>query len=173
MNLSARILGVIERAERVFVVLAFAVLSIVLFFDVLSRELTAAGVYWAPQVGVWANVILVMAGFGLASAGGTHLRPRFADGWLPQKWEPVLVFLQHFVMALFCAALGLVALDVVIGSWRLGEVSLDLFLPIWPVQAFLPLAFFTAALKHALYAFYPSLRPSERGAFDTQLGEQS
>jgi TRAP-type C4-dicarboxylate transport system permease small subunit len=140
------------------------VLILVVFADVVSRELTGAGLYWATQIGVWANVFVVLAGFGLASADGAHLRPRFADGWLPTGFAPALEFLQHLVMSLFCIAIGSLSLSVVLGSFRLDEVSLDLYLPIWPVQALLPLAFFTAAVRHAIYAFVPALRPTETGA---------
>ena len=93
-----RLLAVLAQVERVLCVSAFLLLVAVLFADVLSRELTAAGLYWAPQIGVWANVFVVMAGFGLASTAGAHLRPRFADDWLPQAWGRALEFLQHFVM---------------------------------------------------------------------------
>ena len=163
---ASSLLGLLGRIERLLCISAFAVLVVVLFADVISREATAAGIHWASQIGVWANVFVVMAGFGLASAGGAHLRPRFADGWLPQSWHSVLVTIQHLCMAAFCAAIGGVALAVVLGSYRLGEVEITLFLPVWPVQAMLPLAFFTGALRHLIYALLPELRPAESGAFD-------
>ena len=99
---AARLLAAAGLVEKTLCVAAFAVLVAVLFADVISREATAAGLHWASQIGVWANVAVVMAGFGLASASGAHLRPRFLDALLPQSWEPVLGFLQHFCMALFC-----------------------------------------------------------------------
>jgi TRAP-type C4-dicarboxylate transport system permease small subunit len=163
-------LQIIRRVEKLLAITAFCILIGVVFADVVSRELTGAGLFWASQVGVWANVFVVMTGFGLASAGGAHLRPRFADGWLPGKWERALGFLQHGVMSLFCIAIGTVALSIVLGSWQLGEVSLDLYMPIWPVQALLPAAFYTSAVRHALYAFIPDLRPVETGAMQA-LGE--
>lgn len=163
-----RLLAWLTRVERGLCIAAFAVLVLVLFADVLSRELTAAGLYWAPQVGVWANVLVVAAGVGLASAAGVHLRPRFADSWLPRRWAPVLAVLQHACTALFCGAAGWLALLVVLESRRLGAVSLDLFLPIWPVQALLPAALFAAAIRHACYTFYPALRPAENSAFAQQ-----
>ncbi len=167
---ASRLLAMISRVEKLICTIAFAVLVAVLFVDVISREATAAGLHWASQIGVWANVAVVMAGFGLASAGGAHLRPRFLDTVLPDKWEPLLGFLQNFVMALFCAAIGVVALLVVAGSYRLGEVEITLFWPVWPVQALMPLAFFTAMLRHLLYAWQPQLRPSDSGAFDIDAG---
>lgn len=163
-RLVRRVLGVLQTAEKLLAGSAFAVLVLVVFADVLSREITGAGLYWASQVAVWANVIVVMAGFGLASAHGAHLRPRFADTWVPERWAPALETIQHLCMALFSLAFGLLAGRVVAGSWRLGEVSIDLFVPVWPIQIFLPLAFFAAALRHSIYAFVPALRPSDSSA---------
>ena len=86
-SLAGRVLAAIRVVEKTLVVTAFSILVLVVFADVVSREITGAGLYWASQVGVWANVIVVMAGFGLASADGVHLRPRFADNWLPATWD--------------------------------------------------------------------------------------
>ncbi|MGI9291183.1 MAG: TRAP transporter small permease, partial [Gammaproteobacteria bacterium] len=135
---AVRLLSFIGRLERGLVVTAFLLLVGVVFADVVSRELTGAGLYWASQTGVWANVIVVMAGFGLASADGSHLRPRFADGWLPASWNGMLQTLQHVVMAVFCVSIALLAGRVTYGSWQLGEVSIELMMPVWPVQLFLP-----------------------------------
>ena len=77
-------------------------------------------------------------------------------------------------MAVFCCLIGALAAGVVADSWRLGEVSLELFVPIWPVQVFLPLAFGVAAVRHALFATYPGLRPDERSALALEnRGRQS
>jgi TRAP-type C4-dicarboxylate transport system permease small subunit len=159
-----KVLRVLHLSEQALCVTAFALLVVIIFADVLSRELTGAGLYWATQSGVWANVVVVMAGFGLASSNGAHLRPRFADRWLPESWSGLLATAQHAVMSLFCAAAAWLAAMVVAGSFRLGVVSLDLFVPIWPVQLMLPLALATAALRHAIYARVPATRPQESGA---------
>jgi TRAP-type C4-dicarboxylate transport system permease small subunit len=168
---AAGLLRWLSRAERWLVLSAFLVLVLVVFADVLSREIAGSGLYWASQTAIWANVLVVMAGFGLASAAGAHLRPRITDDWLPASWDPVLQFLQHLVMALFCGAIGALAAWVTYGSWQLGEISIDLLLPIWPVQMFLPLAFFSASLRHLLYAIYTDLRPPETGGLAVLASE--
>jgi TRAP-type C4-dicarboxylate transport system permease small subunit len=167
----ARVLNGLQRLEKFLVITAFLLLVVVIFADVVSRELTGAGLYWASQVGVWANVLVVMAGFGLASAEGVHLRPRFTDSWLPVSWEPVLCRAQHLCMALFCAAIALLAARVVVTSWQLGEVSIALYLPIWPVQLFLPLAFAAATFRHLLYALFPELQPADSNAMVRVVAE--
>ena len=161
---AAQSLSAIRAVEKLLCIAAFAVLVTVVFADVLSRELTGAGLYWASQTGVWANVLVVMAGFGLASADGAHLRPRFTDSWLPASWTGVLQLLQHCTMAVFCFAIAALSLGVVLGSWQLGEVDIDLFLPIWPVQAALPAAFLAGGLRYTIYALCPALRPQETSA---------
>lgn len=167
----SRILNGLQYLEKYLVIAAFLLLVVVVFADVVSRELTGAGLYWASQVGVWANVLVVMAGFGLASADGAHLRPRFTDSWLPISWEPALCRAQHLCMALFCSAIALLAARVVFTSWQLGEVSIALYLPIWPVQLFLPLAFTAATVRHLLYVFFPELRPGDNNAMTMTIDE--
>jgi len=168
---AAQALRAIRAVEKYLCISAFAVLVTVIFADVLSRELTGTGLYWASQTGVWANVLVVMAGFGLASADGAHLRPRFTDSWLPARWTDVLQFLQHFTMAVFCFAIAALSLGVVLGSWQLGEVDIDLFMPIWPVQAALPAAFFAGGLRYTIYAVRPKLRPQETSALALENAE--
>lgn len=154
----------LHRAERTVVIIAFAGMVAVVFADVLAREVTGIGLPWARQVGVYFNIVVVMFGIGLASASGSHLRPRFADNWLPSRWEPGLSFVQHALFALFCLAFAAVAGDMVASSVRLDERSEILRLPVWPIQAVIPLVFLIAALRHGIYALRRDLRPAPPSA---------
>lgn len=156
-----RLLAAVERFERVVTFVAFLVLIAVIFGDVGMREVSGSGLHWARQAGVYANLIVVMFGIGLASAGGAHLRPRFADAWLPTRWEPVLMRIQDGLMACFCLCFAVVAGAVVVDSYGLGERSVVLRILIWPFQAVVPLVFLIATLRHGLYAVFPMLRPQE------------
>jgi len=165
-----RVLAWLERVERGVTGAAFLVLIVAVFIDVLNREFTGTGLHWARQVGVYANVFVVMFGLGLASAGGAHLRPRFADNWLPQSLSPWLDRGNDLGMAVFCAAFTLVAGSVVGESIALEERSVALRIAIWPFQAVVPLAFGIAACRHLVYALMPELRPAESGALaDTEV----
>ncbi len=157
----ARVLGRIGRVERMLSFTAFLVLIAVVFADVASRELTGTGLHWARQAGVYANLFVVMFGIGIASAHGAHLRPRFADRWLPARWEPLLVRAQEGLMALFCLAFALVAAGVVMDSYALLERSVVLRVPVWPFQAVIPVVFLIAAFRHGAYAVFSALRPPD------------
>lgn len=159
---AAAFLARVARVERAVTFAAFVALVAVLFADVLSRELTGAGLVWARQAGVWANLVLTMVGIGIASSAGAHLRPRFADGWLPAAWGPQLERLGEALMAAFCIAFASIAFFAVAETHALDERAAMPDWPVWPFQAVIPAVFVVAALRHALYAAWPGLRPAGR-----------
>ncbi len=161
-----RALEFVRHAELAITCAAFAILASVIFADVLVREFTGSGLSWARQIGVYANVVVTIIGIGLASAGGTHLRPRFADHWLPAAWDPWLTRIGELLTALFCLAFAWLALGVVRETYELDERSVVLRLVVWPFQSVLPIAFLLAALRHAGYGIWPALRPAEHGEGD-------
>jgi TRAP-type C4-dicarboxylate transport system permease small subunit len=175
--IARRLLEAMLRVERIVTFVAFLVLITVIFGDVAIRELTGSGLHWARQAGVYANLFVVMFGVGIASASGGHLRPRFADNWLPARFEPLLRRVQDALMACFCLFFAVIAATVVVDSAALGERSAVLRVAVWPFQAVVPLVFAFATVRHGLYAAHPSLRPPDSsGAIpldDAQLGSEA
>lgn len=165
MRSAERILAVISRTERLVAFLAFLLLVAVVFLDVVNRELTGTGLHWALQIGVYANFIVVMLGIGVASAGGAHLRPQFADRWLPRRFEPVVVRLQEAVTSLFFLGFAIVGATVVEETRLLGERAPVLGNLVWPLQGLIPAVFLLATIRHGLYAVWPALRPHSVEAF--------
>ena len=138
----------------------FVLLTTVLFLDILLRSLFGNGLAWSHQVGVYANVVVSLIGIGLASAKGVHLRPRFADHWLPASWQPALERLQHVATAIIFLLFAALSINLVSETWQLQERSTVLQTPVWPVQLLLPVAFALAVLRHLLFALYPQLQPA-------------
>lgn len=155
-----QLLHTLRRVELVVTFAAFVVLATVIFADVVIRELTGTGLAWAREVGVYANVVVTLVGIGLASDAGAHLRPRFADRWLPAAWEPTLLRVGEILTTLFCLSFAYIALRVVLETRDLDERSVVLRMAVWPVQAVLPLAFVLTAVRHAAFARWPSLAPA-------------
>ncbi len=159
--MAERFLQTLGRVERVITTAAFALLIAAIFLDVFSREITGVGLHWARQAGVYANIIVVMFGLGLASAGGNHLRPRFADNWLPASWNPVVIRLQDGLMSVFCLFAGAAGAQLTWESIQLGERSTLLPILIWPVLLAIPLAFILVGIRHAVYAANPASAPRD------------
>ena len=159
-----RLLSILYEVERAIAITAFALLVVVIFSDVVIRVISGSGLYWARQIGVYANIIKVMFGIGLASAANSHLRPRFADGWLPKSWGPFLEHFSEVLMTIFCIVFAVVAFDLVRETYLLDVRSVVLRIIVWPIQGVIPLVFVLATLRHGLYARWPDLKPPEQGA---------
>jgi C4-dicarboxylate transporter, DctQ subunit len=151
----------VERAEIAITASAFLVLIAVIFADVVVRRVTGSGIVWAREVGVFANIVLSMVGIGIASAHGSHLRPRFVDSWLPATWDPLMKRIQDLLTAFAFAILAWLAWRVVSETRELQETSTVLRWLVWPIQLCLPLAFGLAAVRHLLFASVPNLRPRD------------
>ncbi|MEO8445523.1 MAG: TRAP transporter small permease [Gammaproteobacteria bacterium] len=164
MRTAERLLKILSGLERLGAFLAFLVLIGVVFLDVASREVTGTGLHWAMQVGVYANLVVVLLGIGITSAAGAHLRPRFADGWLPRAWDGVLGRLQEGVTGLFFAAFAIVGALVVAETRELGERAPVLGNLVWPLQALIPAVSAAGAVRHLIYSAWPALRPRQPAA---------
>lgn len=158
----------LRRAELAVTTAAFVVLVAVIFADVAVRRVTGSGIVWAREIGVMANIVLTIIGIGLASADGTHLRPRVFDRLVPERWDPVMTRIQEALTALAFAGLAVVAFLVVRETIELDDRSIVLRWVVWPIQASLPIAFAVATIRHGLFALRPELRPRERGEGDLE-----
>jgi len=165
----ARLLAAIRAGEVALTTAAFVVLVVVIFSDVLWRWTTGSGIFWAREVGVFANIVLTIIGIGIASSDGTHLRPRFFDGAFPARWDGGLTRIQELLTATGFALLAWVAVGVVQETMALEDRSIVLRWLVWPVQLVLPVAFALGALRHCIFGLVPTLRPAERGEADLEV----
>lgn len=162
-------------AERCLAVVLFAAMGGLLIADVGLREIRGVGLSGASRIAVYCFIALSMISMGLASAAAEHLRPRFLDGIVPERWEPLVQRVQEALMSAFCLIFAVVAIGVVAETRELGEVSPMLRLPIWPMQIVIPVAFAVAGLRHGLFAIFLPLKPLRRGAAEAaaEPGTQS
>ena len=157
--MAKKILSRLTLIEKWMTFTAFLILVVVMFADVAIRELSGTGLHWSRQIGVYANLFVVMFGLGVASSESAHLRPEFADNWLPESWNPILERFQEGLMCLFCLVFSIVATQVVIETFNDDVQSMVLRIAIWPFQAIIPIAFFMTSIRNLIYTMYPNLRP--------------
>ena len=154
-----QILTIIRRIELVIATTAFILMVVVAFLDVALRETLGTGLDGAREAAVLLMILLVMSGFGLATASGRQLRPRFTDGLLPEAWQPGLQRFGDLLSAMIFALLGVLALIFVAESIQLREATPVLRIPSWLIQMVFPLAFGQAMLRHLVYFARPDLKP--------------
>jgi len=158
-----RLLEGLRRVETAVAGGCLALMTAVVFADVMGREIWETGILGAQKLGVYAFVYAGFLGLPLATGPGVHLRPRFADGLARAVPARLMARLQNGVAALLSLALSWVALSFALETRALGETSLALPIPVWLVQIVLPYAFLSSGLRHALFALFPALTPTETG----------
>lgn len=148
--------------EATVCILAFSGTAIALMADVLAREFFGDGIFGAQRFGVWATAVAGLVGFALVTAERGHLRPQFADGWLPKALDPYMDRIGEVVSAVICIVLGGFAVGFVQSSFELGERGMAIPIVVWPIQIILPWMFFSSALRHLAFAVWPVLRPESK-----------
>ena len=159
MDAARRFLRRLWLLEATVCVLAFSITAIALIADVLGREFFGNGIFGAQRLAVWTTAIAGLVCFALVTAEGGHLRPRFADGWLPKAIEPHIDRIAELVSAAICIFLGWFAIGFVQSSAALGERGMAIPIVVWPIQLILPWMFLSSALRHLCFAAWPELRP--------------
>lgn len=159
MEPAKKFLAFVSKMERAITLIAFAVMTLVIIADVFSRKLTGVGIAGAPRIGVFAMIATAFVSFGLASDARRHLRPRFADTWLPDHWDGAITRVQELLTAAFCLAFAVIGVGVVMETYALGEATRMLRIPVWPMQALIPAVFFVATIRHSIFGLIPALRP--------------
>lgn len=169
-----RTLALLLRLEAGVAIACLVAASAMILLDWLGRELLlplarAAGLVqgFALQPGLsryalYAILVATFAGFAVASATGAHLGSGLGQvpmpAWLSQRREQV----GNLLTGLVFVAAAWYALRFVQASFESGARASFLAWPVWPLQAALPLAMASSALRFLCFAAWPGLRPAGR-----------
>lgn len=159
-----RILDAVTLAEKIIAFSALITITGALAADVIMREFVGVGLFGSLRLAVYALILCAMAGFGIATATGAHLRPGFADGLIPAPLVPYAVRLGQLASCAIMVVLAYSAWKMVVFIREIGERDIALDVPVWVIQMALPLAFGIAAFRYLSYAVFPGLIPAEEGA---------
>ena len=99
-------------------------------------------------------------GLSLATAANAHLRPQFADAWLPKRFWPFIERFGDVLSAAIFGAMGVIATMYLSDTYINGDRAAVLYWSLWPIQLILPYAFYSSAVRHAAFAYRPSLKPA-------------
>lgn len=173
-DLVRRGLAVLLRVECSVAIAGLCVASGVVLFDLLTRELIqplAMALGLTRGIGLpaglshhalYAVLIATYAGFSVASATGAHLRSGLSQVPMPACLARRREQLGDLLTGLVFAAAAWYALRFVQASFDAGARASFVSWPLWPIQAAMPLAMASSALRFLCFAAWPGLRPAGR-----------
>jgi TRAP-type C4-dicarboxylate transport system permease small subunit len=160
----ARTLRWLHAAEQAAAAIAILSAAAALISDLLGRELFGAGLFGAQRAAVHLTFVAGMLGFVLATARGEHLRIKATDHLLPAHWEPRVTRAGDLVSWAILWGLAWSAWNFAMETRGVGERSVTLGIPLWPIQMVMVYAFFSSGLRYLAYAWMPALRPGEESS---------
>lgn len=159
-TLAKSLIEFILRVEKWIAFAAFALMLCALAADVIGREVFGHGVFGAVKFAVYVLIYCAMAGFGIATATGSHLRPQFLDNAVPKALVVPAMRLGQFISAAILLVLASAGLTFVGLGMMLEERDVTLDVLIWPVQMAIPVGFALSALRHIFYGIWLDLLPA-------------
>ncbi len=150
--------------EKAVAFICFLVMLLALIADVAGRQFFHQGIFGSVRVAMYGLILCAMAGFGLATATGGHLRPGFLGNALPQVAQGSAIRLGQIASAAILLILAHAAWKMVAFSILIDERDLSLDTPVWIAQMALPVRFVFSAFRHLCFAVFPALMPAPQGA---------
>jgi TRAP-type C4-dicarboxylate transport system permease small subunit len=158
-----KVIEMITRIEKGIVFVAFLAMVAALSADVIGREIFGHGVFGAIKFAVYALIYCAMAGFGIATASGSHLRPKFLDNAVPRSLTGPATRAGQFASAGILLTLAWAGWTFVSFSMLIEERDVTLDWLIWPIEIAIPIGFALSAIRHIAFGIWPDLLPEERG----------
>ncbi|MFA5805066.1 MAG: TRAP transporter small permease [Melioribacteraceae bacterium] len=137
----------IAKFEKVFLVIGVSVMILVVFLDILLRELFDGGFIWAKELAAFLMIWVGFVGASLAAKENKHLVVGIPEKLFPKKILPYVSLFASvivFTVTIFIAYLGF---NYVSETREFGETSLVLKIPLWIVQIVIPASLVIIAFR--------------------------
>lgn len=166
------------KLEKIFLVIGVSVMTLVVFFDLLFRNLLDGGFIWAKEIAAFLMIWVGFVGASLATKANKHLIVGIPEKLFPPKVLPyvsLLVNIIVFSVTIFIAYLGF---NYVAETKEFGETSLVLNIPLWIVQIIIPVSLVIIAFRFVgigIQIFNGKISSIGAGAKEelTQKGEEN
>jgi TRAP-type C4-dicarboxylate transport system permease small subunit len=104
--------------------------------------------------------IAAFVGFALTTHLGGHFRVEGLERLLPRSLDWILDRVGDVVSSGLCFFLAYWAARFVIVSFQNDERGVALGVVVWPIQLTVIWMFLSSAIRHAIFAAWPGLKPS-------------
>lgn len=146
---------VLGSIERLMATIFMGAMTLLVIFDVFSREVMNQGIPWAQKSAVYLMIWGGFLGAVMIAEKAGHLRPEIADKlWGKKQW--LFIRFQNLITTIFCAVFVYASIGYVAESFEFGDKSVVLRVPLWTLQLIIPYTFSSIALRNIYFFFNPA-----------------
>lgn len=138
--------------EKLFLITAVSLMTLIVFFDFVLRELFDYSFVWAKELASFMMIWVGFIGASYATKENKHLVVGIPEKLFPKKILPyvsLFVNLLVFIVTVFLAYLGFLYVQE---TKEIGETSLVLNIPLWIVQIIIPVSLIIIAVRFVTLA---------------------
>ena len=145
------LLKILQRLEELVAVLAYTVMFSMIFAEIVLREAFQTTLFGSEEIAIICSVLAGFIGYSLVTSAGTHLRANFLDGLVPAAHEARVMRFADLISFVILAALAILAVSYVVGSYQYGDRIPVLSWKLWPFQTVMVYALGISAIKHLVF----------------------
>lgn len=139
MTKFSRVDKLLSNIEEIVLGLLLATASFILFANVVARYFFNWGFSWAEELVRYEIIWMVFLGGSIAAREGLHIGVDLLVRIAPPPLRKLLLVTVNGVSALFCGFLAYFGFSLLSQTKAFGQVSPALEVPMWTVQAAIPL----------------------------------
>lgn len=136
-------------------------LTILVIFDVGSREIAQTGIPWAQKSAVYLMIWAGFLGAVLVTHKVEHLRPEVGDKLWKGKSKIWAMRMQNLLVLIFCVVMTKASVNYVLESKEFGDENIILNTPMWLLQLVIPYCFLSMSLRYLYFTFSPKEKNPE------------
>ena len=140
---------VLDRIEEILCVLCTAVMTILVFANVLSRYLLHYSLSFSDEITTYLFVLLSMMGTAIATKRRAHLGLSILTDTVSPPARKALLVLGFAIGTVFSAALFYYGILMVINQYNLGMETSAMQWPEWIYGTFIPFGAFFVTIRFA------------------------
>lgn len=150
--------------EKWLIVLITILMTLVIFFDFLGRYIFSQSITWAGSAGSYLMFWLGLIGASMATKNEKHLRANIINKILPSQISKYLISFSYFLAMIFCIIFTYLSFIYTLDSFKFGDISNVLNIPLWIVQIILPISFLIMTYRFGFYSLKYLVKPTlEKG----------
>ncbi len=135
------------KIEKIFLVIGVSVMVLVVFFDIILRELFDGGFIWAKELAAFLMIWVGFVGASLAAKENKHLVVGIPEKLFPKKVLPYVSLFASVIIFTVTILIAYLGFNYVSETREFGETSLVLKIPLWIVQIVIPASLVIIAFR--------------------------
>ncbi len=139
--------NIFAKIEKIFLVIGVSVMILVVFFDIILRELFDGGFIWAKELAAFLMIWVGFVGASLAAKENKHIVVGIPEKLFPKKVLPYVSLFASVIIFTVTILIAYLGFNYVLETKEFGETSLVLNIPLWIVQIIIPASLVIIAFR--------------------------